>query len=142
MVQVPVNYLAVVVSAIASMVIGFLWYGSLFGKQWMALSGINPAKIDEAKKQSMGKGYALAFVGSLLTAYILNHVIALSNAYFSTSGIQAGLTSGFWMWLGFVVPVTLNSLLWEGKPLKLWILNTSYYLVMFLIVGGILAVWM
>ncbi|HLD39833.1 MAG TPA: DUF1761 family protein, partial [Candidatus Nanoarchaeia archaeon] len=33
------NYLAVLVAAIAAYVVGFLWYGPVFGKKWMALMG-------------------------------------------------------------------------------------------------------
>ncbi len=49
MIQVPINYLAVVVAAIANMVLGFLWYGSLFGKQWIKLSGFTAEAMNEAK---------------------------------------------------------------------------------------------
>ena len=46
--QVAVNYLAVLAAAIASMVIGFLWYGPLFGKQYMALMKFDNKKLNKA----------------------------------------------------------------------------------------------
>ena len=48
---------------------------------------------------------------------------------------------GFWNWLGFVAPVTLGSVLWEGKSPKLWVLNNGYYLVSLIVMGVILALW-
>ena len=33
------NYLAILVAGISNMVIGFLWYGPIFGKMWMGLIG-------------------------------------------------------------------------------------------------------
>lgn len=138
---VPINYVAVVVAAIANMVIGFVWYGPLLGKTWMKLSGITPGDRDSAKTSGMGKTYLLAFVGSLVMSYVLAHAIVFGAAYFEMSGISAGLMCGFWNWLGFIAPVTLGAVLWERKPWTLWLLMNSYYLVVLLAMGAILAVW-
>lgn len=138
---VPINYLAVVAAAIASMVIGFVWYGPLFGKTWMNLSGITPEKMDPAKAPGMGKTYVLALVGSLVMSYVLAHSLVFAAAYYGMNGVSAGLMSGFWTWLGFIAPVTLAAVLWEGKPWKLWVLTNGYYLVTLLVMGTILSVW-
>lgn len=138
---VPINYLAVVVAAIANMVIGFVWYGPLFGKTWMKLSGITPEKIESAKASGLGKTYLLASVGSLVMSFVLAHALVFAAAYFEMSGISAGLMSGFWNWLGFIAPVTLGTVLWEGKSWALWLLMNGYYLVTLLVMGTILSVW-
>jgi hypothetical protein len=135
---VPINYPAVVVAAIANMIIGFVWYGPLFGKTWMKLSGITP---DPAKASSMGRSYLLAFVGSLVMSYVLAHAIVFGAAYFEMNGVSAGLMCGFWNWLGFIAPVMLGAVLWEGKPWSLWLLMNGYYLVVLLVMGTILAAW-
>jgi hypothetical protein len=138
---VPINYLAVVVAALASMVIGSVWYGPLFGKTWMILSGITPERMDSAKASGMGKTYLLAFVGSLVMSYVLAHALVFAAAYFKMSGIPAGLMCGFWNWLGFIAPVTLGAVLWEGKSWTLWLLMNGYYLLTLLIMGMILSAW-
>ncbi len=138
---VDINYLAVLGAAAASMVIGSLWYGPLFGKQWMALSGIGPDMIERIKAKGMGKTYVLAFVGSLVMAYVLAHALIFASAYLKIAGMQAGLMAGFWNWLGFVAPVTLGVVLWEGKPWRLWVLSNGYYLASLLAMGVILAIW-
>lgn len=140
--QVDINYLAVLVAAIMSMAIGSFWYSPKgFGKQWMALSGITPDKIEAAKAKGMQKTYAIAFVGSLVMSYVLAHALVFASAYLQVSGMAAGLMAGFWNWLGFIAPVTLGSVLWEGKPWKLYVLNNAYYIVSLLVMGAILAVW-
>lgn len=140
--EVPVNYLAVLVAAIASMAIGSFWFSMKgFGKQWMELSGITPGTVDAAKTKGMQKTYAIAFVGSLVMSYVLAHALVFASAYTQTSGVSAGLMVGFWNWLGFVAPVTLGVVLWEGKPWKLWILSNAYYLITFLVMGLILVLW-
>lgn len=139
--QVDLNYLAVIVAAVASMIIGSLWYGPLFGKQWIKLSGISTEKIDASKKSGMGKLYTLAFIGSLVMAYVLSHSLVFASDYLGVSGVSAGLMAGFWNWLGFVAPVTMGAVLWEGKSWKLWCLHNSYQLLTLLIMGVILAMW-
>lgn len=139
--QVPINYFAVLVAAIASMAIGFAWYGPLFGKTWMKLSGITQEKIDASKQKGMTMLYGIAALGSLVMAYVLAHALVFASAYFKISGVQAGLMVGFWNWLGFIAPVTLGAVLWEGKSPKFWLLINGYYLISLLVMGVILAVW-
>ena len=140
--MVSINYLAVILSAVSSMVVGFLWFGPVFGKTWMTLMGFTKEKMAAMPNQKeMGKLYAIQFLGSLFMAYVLSHSIVFANFYLGTSGIYGGLMAGFWNWLGFVAPVTLGSVLWEGKSWKLWCFNNSYYLVMLLVMGVILSLW-
>lgn len=138
---VPVNYVAILVAAVASMIIGALWYGPLFGKLWMKLSGLSPEALGAEKKKGMGWRYLLMFVGSLLMADVLAHALIFASAYLKISGVEAGFTAGFWNWLGFVAPVTLAGVLWEGKSWKFWFLNNSHYLVSLIVMGIILSIW-
>lgn len=138
--QVPINYLAVIVATISSMVIGFVWYGPLFGKQWMALMGIASKSMDAGKK-GMGKRYGLMTLGSLVMSFVLAHSLVFASTYLKLDGLMAGLDAGFWNWLGFIAPVTLGSVLWENKSWKLWVLNNGYQLVTLLVMGCILALW-
>lgn len=141
-VVVPVNYLAVLAAGILSVVIGSLWYGPLFGKEWMRMMKIKmPAKMDDAMKKEMMKSYTLTTLASLVMAYVLSHTLVFASTYMKVEGISVGWSTGFWMWLGFVVPVSLNSVLWENKPWKLFGINVGYHLVNLLLMGSVLAVW-
>ena len=138
--SVQINYLAVIIAAVLNLVLGMLWYGPVFGRYWKKLMGFT----DESMK-SMKMTPAKAMIGGLLSAflmsYVLAHCIVFAGAYFAVSGVSAGLMSGFWNWLGFVVPVSAGVVLWEGKPWKLWFLNVSFWLVALLLMGALLAVW-
>ena len=138
---VPINYMAVLGGAVVSMVLGSLWYGPLFGKAWIALSGMSEKQMAMAKEKGMGSSYALMFVGSLVMSFVLAHALVFASAYLKADGISAGLTAGFWNWLGFIAPVTLSTVLWDKKPWKLWILNNGYHLTSLLLMGALLAVW-
>lgn len=132
--NVPVNYVAVLACGVASMVLGFLWYSPLlFGKPWMALMGLTAKKMEESKKD-MPKTYGTMFVTALIMAYVLSGFVGLSQATTVTAGLQVG----FWAWLGFVATVMLSNVLFGGKPVKLYLIDTTYQLVNLLIMGAIL----
>lgn len=142
--MVPIDYLAVLASAIFMMVLGGLWYGPLFGKKWVALMGFDQQKVADMQAKGMGamwKSYAFMALGSLIMSFVLAHSIIFANSYLGTSGVAGGLQGGFWTWLGFVAPVTLGTVLWEGKSWTLWALNVGYYLVGLLAIGALLSVW-
>ncbi len=133
---VNVNFVAVLVAAIASIVLGFLWYGPLFGKKWASLMGwgkMNKATMAKMKK-SAGKGYAVGFLTAIVMAYVLAHFVSYAGAVTAIEGAQAG----FWAWLGFVATVTAGSVLWEGKPKNLYFLNNGYQLISLMVMGAIL----
>src|SRR5260370_14201813 len=68
------NWLAILVAAISTMVVGFLWYSPLlFAKPWMKEMGYDPndkAKTEEMKKNA-GPAYGGAFFGRLMSAFTL-----------------------------------------------------------------------
>jgi hypothetical protein len=135
-----INPWAVLVCAVATMVIGFLWYSPiLFANPWMRLMGFDPndkAKIAEMQK-SAGKMYALSFVASIASAAVLAKIIDISTV----NSVPYGMKIGFAVWLGFVTTVQLTGALFGKQPAKLYLINTGYQLVCFLAMGAILGVW-
>ena len=127
------NYIALLASGAASMVVGYVWYGALFGKSWMKESGITQAKIEAGKKE-MPKTYGMMFIGSLITAYVLSVFIGLAGA----TDIMSAAQVAFWAWLGFVATVMLGGTLFEGKSWTLFALNAGYNLVIFVVMSAIL----
>jgi|ERR1017187_5099677 hypothetical protein len=133
--EVHVNYLAVLVAAIANYVIATIWYAAIFGKVWQKLTGITDMK-------PAPMNIVLVFVGSLVLSFVLYHSIVFGNAYVKTSGIGGGLMGGFFGWLGYIAPVTLSTKLYEKKPWGLWLLDNSFWLISLLVMGIILSLWM
>lgn len=131
-----VNYLTILAVAVAFMVLGFLWYGPLFGKQWMKLVGwTGDEKMDSAQ---MAKTYGLTYVGSVVMVYVLAQLVNWTNA----ATYMEGATVGAIAWFGFVATTKLNDVLYgKGKSWNLYLLETGYTLTALLIGGAILAVW-
>jgi hypothetical protein len=141
--MVPENYLAILACGVVAIIIGFVWYGPLFGKSWMKMAGIDKASPEEMAegKKKMPMMAGIQFVFALIMAYVMTHTLVFAMAYLGESGISAGLMTGFWNWLGFVVPTTVGMVLWEGKPVKYWFVVAGNWLVTMLVMGIILALW-
>ncbi len=130
-----INYIAILVAAIASFAVGWAWHG-LCGKTWMKLSGMTKEKL-KSMKMSPAQSMTIAFVVTLLTAYVVSHFVGLLGI--STFGSAAQFA--FWAWLGLIGPVQLGVWLWEGKPFGLFLFNGAYQLVNLIVISGIVAVW-
>lgn len=126
---------AVLVSGVASMGIGFVWYSkAVFGNQWIKLTGMSGEKMDNSQ---IMKVYGIMFLTSLIMAYILAMFIHYAGAYSLVNGAKTGL----WAWIGFVVPATLANQLFSKKPLELYCIEVGHHLVNLLVIGAILGSW-
>ncbi len=135
--DIPINYIAVLIAAIAGMLIGALWYSPLlFGKVWMRLMGMQMGMTPEGKSRAK-MGYAFGFIAALVSAYVLAHFVYLV----ATVSLSEGLILGFWLWLGFIAPVMLGMVLWEGRPWGVYFINVFYQLVSILAMSVILTLW-
>lgn len=129
------SYLAILFSAIASMIIGSVWYGPLFGKKFMKAAGMDKwsKEKQEAEKKKMGKLYGMQLIASLVTFYVLSVFVG------QASGMSA-VAVAFWVWIGFVIPTQFGSSLWGGNMNLFW-LGAGNMLVTLLAAGMIIGAW-
>ena len=89
-----VNWLAVLVAALASFAIGSLWYSPvLFGKAWQRLSGMTDDKV---KSGNMAKIFGLAFILSFIISLCLSLFFA-GQVDFSFGLMYGFFTGAFWV---------------------------------------------
>ena len=137
--NIEVNYIAVLLAGVASMALGFFWYSESFlGKPWMKEKGFTQESIKKAQKE-MGMWYGLSFVVSLITAFVMSNVMTLSENFYHYPMHQTGLTSAFWMWVGFVMPVQVTATIFGNKNWKLLGIDTGYQFVSLLAMGVVLS---
>ena len=134
------NWLAIVVAAVASMILGFLWYSPLlFAKAWAREMGYDlndKAKMDEMRK-SAGPAYAGSLAASLLSSFTLALILHGMRA----ESLHFGMMASFHIWLGFVATVQFTGALFAKQSMKLFAINTGYQLVCYLVMGAILVLW-
>ncbi len=130
-----VNYLAVLVSAVAAMFVGALWYGPLFGKMWMQLVG----KTEEELKESFnpGKTYTMAFIGHFIALAMMANLFV----YVAVNSLMGAFHTAFWTWLGFTFATSFVTGLFEDRKMGLLIIDEVYHAVVFLVGAIIIYFW-
>jgi len=142
----PTNYFAVLVAAIVIFALGGLWYSPvLFVKKWIALQNKTEEQMRaEAAAANMPVLYISAFVTALLTAVVMAHLLGHFAAAVDPNmqpSAAHGALFGFVCWLGFAAPTSYGTAIFSGKPKQLWLIDTTYNLVAFVLAGAILGAW-
>ncbi|PYU62059.1 MAG: hypothetical protein DMG56_12455, partial [Acidobacteria bacterium] len=93
------NWLAILVAAISTMVVGFLWYSPLlFANAWVREMGYDPN--DKARMNEMKKSAGPAYAGSLLASIVSAFTLALILHGLRAESAHFGLMVSFHVWLG------------------------------------------
>lgn len=135
--SVELNWIAILLAAASTMVVGSLWYGPLFGKVWIKLAKV---KTDPnfGVKQAIPL-YGGALLASALTATVIAIFAHIISQYFEGSFLGASLWVGLILWAGFTAARVYMHDSFEGRRKKLTLLTVSHELVtiitMALIIG-------
>lgn len=131
------NYIAILVAAIASFVLGGLWYGPVFGKTWMKLEGFTPESMRAmplSAKQAMVFGFINTVVGTAVLSWLIGAL--------GITTIAAAINPIFCVWLGFVATNSIGDWLWKGKSFKLFLFVGAYQIISMAIATAILIAMM
>ncbi|MEZ5694078.1 MAG: DUF1761 domain-containing protein [Altererythrobacter sp.] len=124
-----VNWLAIVVAALAGFVIGGVWYGPVMGKKWVGAVGLD---VEQIKQGSMGLIYGGAFAFSLLASWTLAHTFA---TYAQDLSIPVKVMTASGVALGFIVPAIGTNYLFSQKGKALFFIDAGYWLLFYTAMG-------
>ena len=138
--QLAINYWAVLVCGILAMVIGFVWYGPLFGKKWIEIVGMNYENEDKRKEmmKESRKLYVTQFILTLFQVWVLAYYIEGWKG-------ASGLVNALWIWSAFVVPTVAGACMWTAEAPKIkwarFLIQAGYQLMVFVVFGFVLQTW-
>jgi hypothetical protein len=141
-----VNYLSVLVAGIVIFLLGGLWYSPiLFAKKWIALQGKTEEQL---RAGTAGSNMPLMYVSAFICGLIIAWAIAILANHFvpatplNTGGwALRGAKLGMFCWFGFAAPTSYAMAIFSLKPKQMWLIDTTYNLVSFMLAGVILMVW-
>lgn len=129
-----INYLAVLVAALSTFILGGLWYSPmLFGKPWMRANNFTDADLQSFSKARM---FGWSFVFALVMA--LNLALFLADP---KTDVVWGMTAGALAGLGWVAMAVAIICLFENRSWKHILINGGYMTVAFTLMGAILGAW-
>lgn len=130
-----VDILPLIIGTAFNMGLGALWYSNvLFAKQWMKESGVTDDQVSDTT--GMGKVYALTMLMALTTAYVIGFLI---NNLALTSIIHV-LVLAVVVWMGIDLPMIIKNWGFEGRTIKLGLINHTYQLAIYVVVGILFAI--
>lgn len=130
-----VNWIAIVVAALAGFVIGGIWYGPIMGKKWMGAVGLTEEQIGSG---NMGAIYGGAFAFSLLASWTLAHTFA---SYMTDMSPAVKAMTAFGVALGFVLPAIGTNYLFSQKSKTLFFIDAGYWLLFYTAMGVVHALF-
>lgn len=132
-----INWLAVLVAAIATFLLGGVWYAALFAKPWQRLNGYSNDQLAAMKARRPPP----VFFGTMMVCYL---VIALAMALLVTSfniaGAANGALLGLILWF-IVAPVGATAQVASDKPMAAFAIDAAYQFIYLIMTGVILAAW-
>lgn len=128
-----INYLAVVLGAVAFFVVGALWYGVLFGKPWQRElwpEGTPPAKHGPAFL------FGFCFLAELVVSWMFGHMLAR---------IQPPTHVIWMMAFGFgatiMAPAIAINYLFQQRSLKLFLIDAGHIIAGALAMGAVFVIF-
>jgi hypothetical protein len=127
-----INYLAVVVAAVSSLLIGGVWFSPiLFAHAWQREAGLT----DEQVRTGAGKAMAGALALSLVIAFNLGMFLG------KHAGIAWGAGAGALAGIGWATASLATVYLFERRSKMLIIIDGGYLAVSYAVMGAIIGVW-
>ena len=126
-----VNYLAVIIAALAGFGLGAVWY-MVLSKPWMQAAGKTEAD------RPRGTAQALPFAISIISLIIMAWMLAGLMGHLGDITVRGGMITGFFVWLGFVITTMgVNHAFGGAKPM-LTLIDGGYWLAVLLIQGAVI----
>lgn len=135
-----VNWISVVVAAVAAWLFGGVYYTTL-GKWWMAAQGktMEQCGAEMAGKSGAAKAapFILVFVGELIMAWAMYGVLF----HMSMFTLRQGAISGLALWFGFVLTTIVGNYAFHNRRPMLMVIDSAAWLGALVIIGSIVG-WM
>ncbi|MCH7884316.1 MAG: DUF1761 domain-containing protein [Planctomycetes bacterium] len=131
-----INFLAVLVAAVAMFTIGGVWYGLLFAKRWAEVHGYTDEQL-QAMAKTQRRNFAIFFVSDLVMGVILSLLIINLDIQSAIQGAGLGLV----IWFGIAATIGACKNAANNKPLAAFVIDTGHELTALVVMGMILGAW-
>jgi uncharacterized protein DUF1761 len=128
------NYIAIVIAAIAGFMFGGIYY-TLLSQYWLKAVGLSKS----TQERSSWIPYVLAAIANLVIAWVLAGVVGHLGAGQVT--IKNAMISGAFIWAGFILTtVVVNNAFAMRKPM-LSVIDAGHWLGTLLVIGAIIGIF-
>jgi len=120
------DWMVITIAAVLNMIIGYVWYSSwLFGSSVIRKKKITSYKI---------LFWTLEFTLCWITAFFL----AFFEGYLDVTTVSDGIFVAVCFWFGFIMTTQIGPVFWQSQSIKVFAIHTSYKLLSFIVMGGVI----
>jgi hypothetical protein len=133
--KIRLNWVAILVAAIASFIFEALWFSVFLNEwlvgigrthEWLMSSGMSPALQ-----------YGVAILCAVIAAAVLSLCIQASGEHSARRGVLVGVI----VWLGFVATSWATEYIFEVRTLQIYAINAGFWFFDLMLIGAIVGVW-
>jgi hypothetical protein len=128
------NYLAIVIAAVAAWLVGAAWYTTL-GRVWTAAMGLTVEEMHERRNRP---GAYLPFLYTFVAELVMAWVLAGLLGHIGALTLRGGVISGAFCWLGFVITTLVTNYTFAMRDWRLLLIDGGHWLVVLLLMGAII----
>jgi len=133
-----INYIAVVLATLSSMIVGSVWYTpKVFGNYWMKKAGITPS----GNASDAIRPIVITVIVSFITAWVLAGAAYISFDFYGGSFFWNSVITAILLWGGFTAARFITHDAFDNRPAGLTILNIAHEFVTLVIMAIIIGVW-
>jgi hypothetical protein len=127
----------ILAAAVAGWLVGALWYGVLFGRQWMAAAGLTEEKLKGPDGKVSPEPFIVSFVLEFVMAYIL--AVLYRHTAPNELTVVPALLGAFYLWLGFVATTQIINHRYMKLPWALSVIDCGHWLAVLLVQAAVMA---
>ncbi|BDZ39704.1 DUF1761 domain-containing protein [Microbacterium suwonense] len=133
-----INYWAVLIATVASMIVGAIWYArGVMGARWAKLADVDLDKPSRGVLWPMITTVIVTFI----TAWVLAGASSIAWHFYEGSYFWASLVTAVMLWAGFTAARLITHDAFEGRSTKLTTLNIAHELITVLVMAVVIGVW-
>jgi hypothetical protein len=132
-----VNFLSILIAAVAAWIFGGVYYTAL-GKPWMAAQGKTPEQCQAEFAGKSGAARAAPFIVVFVAEFVMAWVLYGILVHLNMFTVKAGIISGAFCWFGFVLTTIASNYAFHGRRPMLIVLDSGAWLGALVIIGAIL----
>ena len=136
-----INYLAILIAAVAGWLAGAVYYGAL-GKAWVTAQGKTMEEFKAQQAAMIGKfagqiPFILAFLANLAMAWVLAGMVG----HMGSVTIRSAVISALFAWVGFVLTTIVVNYSFGGRSYTLAAIDSGHWLIVLVLMGVVIG-WM
>ena len=131
-----INFVAVLVAAVAAWLASSVWYMSL-GRIYQAALGKTPEQCkEEMKKPGAFLPFLYAFIGNLVIAWMLAGVLGHLGPGAVT--LKNGVITAAFIWFGFILTTMTVNFVFSGRDKRVLAIDRGNWLLVMVVMGAVI----